>query len=84
MARTEYIPHVISQKNTLILDRIEYLHHIEKEDSVFAIYYPKGKNREGEDIEAEVISYFQFLNEKIIKIHGQVRLIKGKFSDVDM
>ena len=45
---------------------------------------PKGKNSEGSDIEAEVICYFLFQHEQIIKIHGQVRLVKGEFSDIDM
>jgi hypothetical protein len=84
MSRTEYIDHVIAQKKNMNLSGIDYFHHLENEEKLFAIYYPKGKNLEGADIEAEVISYFLFQDEKIIKIHGQVRLIKGKFSDVDM
>ena len=32
----------------------------------------------------EVIAYFQFKDNQIINIHGQVRMIEGKPSDVDM
>lgn len=84
MNRPEYIDHVISQKRNMVIKNIEYAQFIEKEDVLFAIYYPKGQTHEGENIEAEVIAYFQFKEGKILKIHGQVRLIKGEFSDVDM
>lgn len=78
MSRLEYIYHVIKQKKNMIINQIE------NAEELFAIYYPKGKNAEGLDIEAEVISYFLFRDEQIVKIHGQVRLIKGSFSDADM
>lgn len=84
MSRPEYINHVIAQKNNIIVTYIDYIHHLENGEELFAIYQPKGKNAEGSDIEAEVISYFLFRNEQVIKIHGQVRLIKGSYSDVDM
>ncbi len=84
MSRLEYIYHVIKQKKNMIINQIDYIHHIENGEELFAIYYPKGKNAEGLDIEAEVISYFLFRDEQIVKIHGQVRLIKGSFSDADM
>lgn len=82
--RPEYINHVIAQKKNMIMEHIEYVHCLEGGKELFAIYYPKGKTLEGSKIEAEVISYFQFQDNQIIKIHGQVRLIKGDFSDVDM
>lgn len=84
MLRPEYIDHVIAQKKKMVISHIDYRHHLENEEELFAICYPKGKNADGADIEAEVISYFVFRDEQVIKIHGQVRLIKGKFSDVDM
>lgn len=84
MQLPEYINHVIAQKKNMVIENIEYLHHLEKEDVLFAIYYPKGKNSKGLAIEAEVIAYFQFHDKKILKIHGQVRIVKGSFSDVDM
>lgn len=84
MARPEYINHVITQRKNIILHHIEYIHHLENEKELFALYYPKGKNSQGLDIEIEVIAYFQFQQEKIIKIHGQVRFIKGNYSDADM
>ncbi len=84
MHRTAYINHVIAQKQNIIIERIDYKHIIEKEDELFAIYYPKGKNLAGLSIKAEVIAYFKFKNDKIFRIHGQVRLIDGNLSDVDM
>ena len=35
-------------------------------------------------IVAEVMSYFEFKDQKIFKIHGQVHLLKGNPYDVDM
>jgi hypothetical protein len=84
MSRPEYIDHVMAQKQNMVVSHIDYLCHLENGDELFAIYRPKGKSIEGSDIEAEVISYFQFREGQVIKIHGQVRLIKGSYSDVDM
>ncbi len=84
MSRSEYINHVIAQKKNMVIEHIEYKHHLENGDELFAIYCVKGRDSEGSDIEAEVISYFKFQNKQILKIHGQVRLIKGEYSDVDM
>lgn len=84
LSHPEYIHHVLVQKKNMIISHIDYLYHLEKGEELFALYYPKGKNREGADIEAEVISYFLFRHEQIIKIHDQVRLLKGKLSDADM
>lgn len=84
MNRDEYIDHVISQKENMIVDKIEYLQAVENGDKLFALYMPKGKKRDGAPIEAEVVSYFRFLNEKILEVHGQVRLLSGKPVDVDM
>lgn len=84
MRLAEYINHVIMQKQNMTMDSIDYKHILEKEDELFAIYYPKGKNLAGFPIEAEVIAYFSFKNNQIFKIRGQVMLIKGSFSEVDM
>jgi hypothetical protein len=84
LKRREYIQHVIAQRKNIVINHFEYTHHIENKDELFAIYSLKGNNFEGSAIEAEVIAYFQFQEEKIIRIHGQVRLIKGSLSDVDM
>lgn len=84
MSRREYIDHVMAQKKNMVIEHIEYVHYLEKGEELFALYYVKAKNSEGSDIEAEVISYFQFQDKQILKIHGQVRLTKGDYSDVDM
>ncbi len=84
MQRTQYINHVIAQRQNMIIDTFDYKHVIEKEDELFAIYYPMGKNLAGQAVKAEVIAYFKFKNDKIFRIHGQVRLIDGELSDVDM
>ncbi len=84
MLRPEYIEHVRAQKKNMHVEHIEYKYHLENADKLFAIYYVKGKTLEGAAIEAEVISYFQFKDKQILKIHGQVRLEKGEYSAVDM
>lgn len=84
MKRSEYVDHVIAQKKNMVINHIEYVHHIEKGEELFALYLPKGKTASGSEIEAEVISYFLFQGDQIIKVHGQVRLIKGSYSDADM
>ncbi|WP_367607317.1 hypothetical protein [Legionella sp. W05-934-2] len=80
----DYIDHVIEQKQNMQIDSIDYKQMIEAGDEVFALYYPKGFNRENMPVEAEVIAYFQFKENQLLKIHGQVRLVKGNLSDVDM
>jgi len=84
MNREEYIQHVIEQKKNIIIDHIDYKHVIERENELFALYYPKGKNLDGQTIEAEVIVYFRFENAQIVRIHGQVQIITGNLTDVDM
>lgn len=63
---------------------VDYRHNLEKENELFTLYYAYGKNTNNQPIEAEVIGYFLFENEQILRIHGQVRLIKGDAADVDM
>jgi len=84
MHRDEYIDHVIAQKENMTVEKIDYLQAIEHGDRLFALYMPKGKKRDGTPIEAEVVSYFRFLNDKIVEVHGQVRLLTGNPVDVDM
>jgi hypothetical protein len=84
MCRSEYINHVIAQKKSMVMKHIEFKHYLESGEELFAIYCAKGKSSEGSDIEAEIVSYFQFQDKQILKIHGQVRLIKGEYLDVDM
>jgi len=68
----------------MTINTIDYKHILEKGNELFAIYYPRGKNSNNHPIEAEVIAYFHFENQKIFRIHGQVRLITGDLADVDM
>lgn len=82
--RATYIEHVIEQKKNMIINSIEYMHVLEKENELFTIYYPRGHNINNLPIEAEVIAYFRFENQQIYRIHGQVRLIEGDLADVDM
>lgn len=84
MNRTQYIDHVLEQKKNMVINVIDYKHMLEKENELFAIYYPKGKNINDKPLEAEVIAYFCFKNQQIFRIHGMVRLIKGNFTDADM
>ncbi len=84
MNRNEYIHHVLEQKKNMTIDNIDYKQILEKGNELFAIYYPKGKNINNLPIEAEVIAYFRFENQKLFRIHGLVRLIKGDLADVDM
>lgn len=84
MDRDQYTQHVIEQRENMTIDSIDYKYVIEKGNELFALYYPKGKNKKNLPIEAEVIAYFYFSEQKILRIHGQVRLIKGDYADVDM
>lgn len=84
MNRTEYIQHVIAQRQNMTVDRFDYQHFLEKGNELFALYYVKGKNLKNLPIDAEVIAYFLFESQQVLKILGQVRLIKGNFSDADM
>lgn len=84
MNRSQYIVHVNEQRKNMVIDGIDYMHTLEKDNELFTIYYGRGQSKNGQPIEAEVIAYFQFKDQQIIKIHGQVRLIKGEQADVDM
>jgi hypothetical protein len=84
MNRTEYIEHVRKQKKNMTINVVDYKHVLEKDNELFAIYCPKGKNIHNAPIEAEVIAYFLFENQQILRIHSMVRLITGDLADVDM
>lgn len=84
MQRDDYIKHILQQRELMSIDKIEYAHILEKDKEVFALYYPEGTNRLNMPIKAEVIAYFRFRNEKLFKTHGQVQLLEGNLSDVDM
>lgn len=79
-----YISHVIEQKKNMKINKIDYMHIVEDGNEVFALYCPRGTNNDGLLVEAEVIAYFQFEEQKLKRIHGQVRLVEGSLSDVDM
>lgn len=84
MNRDEYLNHVIEQRKTIASIGFTDKKHMIQEDALFMIYDAKGKNVEGNDIAAEIITYVEFKDEKIFKIHGQVHLSKGNLSDIDM
>lgn len=84
MNRAEYIQHVLEQRKTLIVDHFDFRHIIEKNNELFALYYVIGTNIQHHPLEGEVIAYFRFENEQVLRIHGQVRLLKGELADVDM
>src|ERR1700733_7854458 len=68
MDRTQYIQHVIEQRENMTIESIDYKYVIEEGNELFALYYPKGKNKNNLPIEAEVIAYFCFLKRQIVKI----------------
>jgi hypothetical protein len=82
--RSEYITHVIEQRKNIQQMDFECKIHMNQKDKLFILYNAQGKNIQGDEIEAEVISYFEFKDQKVFKIHGQVHLLKGNPSDVDM
>lgn len=84
MNRKEYIHHVQEQKKNMTVEAMDYKHVIEKGNELFALYCPRGKNKDLRPLEAEVVAYFQFEDQQILRIHGQVRLIQGDHADVDM
>lgn len=84
MNRTQYIHHVIEQRKNMTIDSIDYKYIIEKDNALFALYYPKGRGKNNLPLEAEVIAYFCFSKHQIVKIHGQVHIIQGNYADVDM
>lgn len=84
MDRAEYIDHVAAQKKNIESITFKYKNYLSHENALFVIYDAKGKNIEGNPIEAEVIAYFEFKDNMVSRIHGQVHLLKGTPSDVAM
>lgn len=84
MNRDQYKDHLFEQRLNMKIKHIDYKHIVECNNELFALYYPKCVNKLNQPIEAEVIAYFQFEGRKILKTHGQVQLLKGDLSDVDM
>lgn len=84
MNRSEYIDHVIEQKKNIKSMEFKCKNYLSQSNELFIIYNAKGKNIQDNAIEAEVISYFEFKDTKVLKIHGQVHLLTGNPSDVDM
>jgi len=69
--RIEYINHVIEQRKNIQIIEFECKIHMSQNDKLFIVYNAKG----GDQIIAEVISYFEFKEQKVFKIHGQVHLL---------
>lgn len=82
--RAQYINHVIEQRKNIKTLEFELKVHMSQDDKLFILYDTKGTNISGDELIAEVISYFEFKDKKVFKIHGQVHLVKGNLSDVDM
>lgn len=82
--RSEYINHVIEQRKNITQMEFECKIHMAQKDKLFILYNAQGKNIQGDEIIAEIISYFELKDQKIFKIHGQVHLSKGNPTDVDM
>lgn len=79
-----YIEHVVAQKESITINSIDYKSYLENDDTVFAIYFPKAIDNEGNEIVAEVIAKFVFDGEQINHIHGQVRFLSGSPQKLDM
>jgi hypothetical protein len=84
MKRSEYIDHVIAQREGMTVSDISYKHLVESGNEAFGIYYPIGISKEGKEIKAEVVGYFKFEGSQILNIHGQVRFISGDKQAADM
>lgn len=82
--KDEHIQHVIEQRKHIQTMAFECKTHMSQNNQLFMIYDAKGINTQGDELIAEVIAYFEFKDKKIFKIHGQVHLLKGNPSDVDM
>jgi uncharacterized protein YuzB (UPF0349 family) len=78
LIRPEYITHVIEQRKNIDIMEFECKTHMTQHDKLFILYNAKGINIQGDEIIAEIISYFEFKDKKVFKIHGQVHLLKGE------
>jgi hypothetical protein len=84
MNRHDYINHVDAQKKNIESMDFKCKNYLSHAETLFILYYANGKNIDGKDIKAEVIAYFEFKDNKVFRVHGQVQLLKGNPSDVDM
>jgi len=84
MNRDEFIDHILEQKKNIDSLGFKCKVHLLELNKLFILYDAKGKNIQGEAIEAEVIAYVEFKDDKIFKIHGQRYLMKGNPSEMDM
>ena len=85
MDRLQYINHAAEQKKNL--EEMEFFckDSLVQGNKLFVIYDVKGKSINDDDpVEAEVIASYEFKDDKILNIHGQVHLSQGKSADVDM
>lgn len=74
MNREQFIEHVLEQKSEMTVQRIEYVHFVENDKDVFAIYYPFAIGKDGGIIRAEVMAHFQFKGHKVYRIQGKVEI----------
>lgn len=82
MNRSEYLRHILKERENLILDSIEYIHALEQGNELFAIYIFHAKNRNHNPVKGEVVAYFRFEKQQLAKIYGQVRLVQGILADI--
>lgn len=82
--RDEYVAHVSEQRRNLDSVTFRYEEHLSDANKLFAIYYVNGKNASGNDLDAEVIAHFEFMDDMVYRIHGQVRVMHGDPADADM
>jgi hypothetical protein len=82
--RSDYIHHVIDQRKTMAFIEFEYKTYMMEQDKLFVIYLARGKTIEGDDMSAEIMSYFEFKDKKVWRAHGQVHLFEGNPADIDM
>ena len=81
-SRDEYISHISKQKLDLVLERIDFKEHMDKDDQFFEIYRVHAHDLHHHPIEAEVIAFFQLKGSQIFSIHGQMHMIKGSLHSV--
>lgn len=82
--KKQYLTHVIEQKKQIKVLSFDYKHILEKKNELFGYYEVIGENTQHSPIVGEVIAYFCFYGKQVLQIHGQVRLLKGHYADVDM
>ena len=84
MNLSEYFFHVEEQKKNIQSMSFKLQKSMIQANELFLIYTAEGKTLQNLDIDAEIISYLNFKDNKIFQINGQVRLLKGNPADMDM